>query len=340
MKLLSVAIPSYNSQDYLHICVESLLKGGEDVEIIIVNDGSKDKTKEIADAYVEKYPSVIRAIHKENGGHGSAVNAGIEAATGLYFKVVDSDDWVNEEAYMSLLASLRQFAKESEENRPDVVISNYVYEKDNKKNKSVMSYQGTLPENQVFTWSEMKPLPKGQYMMMHALMYHTEFLRSTGLKLPEHTFYVDNLFAYVPMQYVKKMYYKNVDFYRYWIGRADQSVQEATMIKRLDQQILVNKLMFDYVDITKIKEKTQASYLFNYLEIITGVTNILPYISGAEADNQKRLDFWKWLAETHPKQHKLMRRGLVGLAFHLPTALGKHLCLMIYKIAQKLYGFN
>lgn len=340
MKLLSIAIPSYNSQDYLHICVESLLKGGEEVEIIIVNDGSKDKTKEIADAYVEKYPSVIRAIHKENGGHGSAVNAGIEAATGLYFKVVDSDDWVNEEAYMSLLASLRQFAKEREENRPDVVISNYVYEKDNKKNKSVMSYQGTLPENQVFTWSEMKPLPKGQYMMMHALMYHTEFLRSTGLKLPEHTFYVDNLFAYVPMQYVKKMYYKNVDFYRYWIGRADQSVQEATMIKRLDQQIRVNKLMFDYVDITKIEEKNHASYLFNYLEIITGVTNILPYISGAKEDNQKRLEFWKWLEATHPKQHKLMRRGLVGRAFHLPTALGKHLCLMIYKIAQKLYGFN
>ena len=97
MKLLSIAIPCYNSEAYMEKCIESLLKGGEEVEILVVNDGSSDRTAEITDAYAEKYPTIIKAIHQENGGHGEAVNAGIRNATGLYFKVVDSDDWVNEE---------------------------------------------------------------------------------------------------------------------------------------------------------------------------------------------------------------------------------------------------
>ena len=108
MKLLSIAIPCYNSENYMRKCVDSLLVGGEDVEILIVNDGStKDNTAAIADEYAAKYPTIVKAIHKENGGHGSAVNAGIANAEGLYFKVVDSDDWVKEEAYLQVLDTLR-----------------------------------------------------------------------------------------------------------------------------------------------------------------------------------------------------------------------------------------
>ena len=109
MKLLSIAIPCYNSEDYMENCIKSLLPGGEDVEILIVDDGSKDMTPEIADAYEKKYPTIIRAIHQENGGHGQAVNTGLKNATGVFFKVVDSDDWVNEEAYQKVLETLRGF---------------------------------------------------------------------------------------------------------------------------------------------------------------------------------------------------------------------------------------
>ncbi|MDU5947120.1 MAG: glycosyltransferase, partial [Paenibacillus macerans] len=95
MKLLSVVIPCYNSQDYMRYCIESLLPGGERVELLIVNDGSADRTGQIADEYASRYPGIVKAIHQENGGHGEAVNAGIRHAAGLYFKVVDSDDWVD-----------------------------------------------------------------------------------------------------------------------------------------------------------------------------------------------------------------------------------------------------
>ena len=111
MKILSIAIPCYNSEAYMEKCIESLLVGGEDVEILVVNDGSSDRTAEIADAYAEKYPTIVKAIHQENGGHGEAVNAGIRNATGLYFKVVDSDDWVNEEAYHQILKTLEELIR-------------------------------------------------------------------------------------------------------------------------------------------------------------------------------------------------------------------------------------
>ena len=126
MKLLSIAIPCYNSEAYMEKCIESLLKGGEEVEILVVNDGSSDRTAEIADAYAEKYPTIIKAIHQENGGHGEAVNAGIRNATGLYFKVVDSDDWVNEEAYKQILKTLLELTR-----GPislDMLISIFVYD--------------------------------------------------------------------------------------------------------------------------------------------------------------------------------------------------------------------
>ncbi|MFQ7500911.1 MAG: glycosyltransferase family 2 protein, partial [Blautia coccoides] len=108
MKLLSVAVPCYNSQAYMEKCVDSLLEGGDQVEILIVDDGSSDDTAKIADDYAARYPGIVKAIHQENGGHGEAVNTGLKNATGIFFKVVDSDDWVNKEAYEAILTKLSE----------------------------------------------------------------------------------------------------------------------------------------------------------------------------------------------------------------------------------------
>ena len=126
MKLLSITVPCYNSEQYMRKCIDSLLPGGEDVEIIIVDDGSHDKTAQIADEYAKEYPSIVKVIHKENGGHGSGVNAGLENATGLYFKVVDSDDWVLDTAYRKILDTLTELTESGD--ILDTMISNYVYE--------------------------------------------------------------------------------------------------------------------------------------------------------------------------------------------------------------------
>ncbi len=234
MKLLSVAIPCYNSEDYMRHCIESLLEGGDQVEILIVDDGSvKDHTAQIADEYEQAYPGICRAIHQQNAGHGGAVNTGLANARGIYFKVVDSDDWVDKDAYMEVLRVLKEFVYGDE--TLDMLISNFVYEKQGAKRKKVMNYRRALPKDQLFTWKDTKMFTLGQYILMHSVIYRTELLRQCGLKLPEHTFYVDNIFVYQPLPYVKTMYYLDVNFYRYFIGREDQSVNETVMIGRIDQ---------------------------------------------------------------------------------------------------------
>ena len=158
-KLLSIAIPSYNSEAYMAHAIESLLPGGDEVEILIVNDGSKDRTAEIADSYQAKYPGICRAIHQENGGHGAAVMAGLQNATGIYFKVVDSDDWLDETAYPHVLDVLRTLT--APEKQIDLVISNFIYDKVDAVHKHVMSYNHALPENRPFSWEEILHLQNG-----------------------------------------------------------------------------------------------------------------------------------------------------------------------------------
>ena len=235
MKLLSVTVPCYNSQDYMRHCVETLLPGGDEVEILIVDDGSKDGTAAIADQLQAQYPTIVRAIHQENAGHGGAVMKGLENATGLYFKVVDSDDWVDTQVLKDLLALLRRFAQQGE--GVDMVVSDFVYDKVGARHKKVMRYPFAIPQNKVLRWEEVGSFPKGHYLLMHSVIYRTQLLRESGLDLPRHTFYVDNLFVYVPMAQVKTLYYVDKVFYHYFIGREDQSVQEGVMIRRIDQQL-------------------------------------------------------------------------------------------------------
>ena len=339
MKLLSIAIPCYNSAAYMEHCIESLLPGGEDVEILIVDDGStKDNTAQIADEYAAKYPTIVKAIHQENGGHGEAVNTGIANATGLYFKVVDSDDWVDAESYKEVLDTLRKLA--GGEKALDMLLCNYVYEKEGQKHKKVMRYDSVLPVNRMFGWDEAGKFRKGQYILMHSVIYRTQLLRDCGLKLPKHTFYVDNLFVYVPLPYVKNMYYLNVDFYRYFIGRDDQSVNERVMISRIDQQIRVNKLMVEAIDVWKISNKNLRRYLINYLEIITVISTVMLIRSGTEENLVKKKELWMFLKDYDLKLFHKLRRGIIGQTMNLPGRGGRKISVAAYKLSQKIVGFN
>ena len=337
MKLLTFAIPSYNSQDYMEHCIETLLPGGDDVEILIVDDGSKDRTAEIADDYARRYPGIVRAIHQENGGHGEAVNAGIRNATGLFFKVVDSDDWVDGEAYKKILDKLRELA--GGDTVLDMFIANYVYEKEGAKHKKVMRYTA-LPKDRVFTWNETGRFHKGQYILMHSVIYRTQLLRECGLELPKHTFYVDNIYVYKPLPSVKHMYYMDVDFYRYFIGRDDQSVNEKVMIGRIDQQIKVNKIMVDAFDLWKIPNKKLRRYMFNYLEIITVVSTIMLIRSGTKENLEKKRELWGYIKNRDIRLFHHLRNGIMGSAMNLPGRGGRKISVAAYKISQKVVGFN
>lgn len=341
MKLLTFTVPCFNSEGYLSKCVDSLLAGGDDVEIILVDDGSTDGTAAMADEYERKYPSMVKAVHKENGGHGSAVNTGLEHATGLFFKVVDSDDWVKESAYRQILDILRELA--GGEQALDMFISNFVYEKEGEKKNKVMSYRHALPENRIFTWNEVRHFHKGQYILMHSVIFRTRLLKDCGLVLPEHTFYVDNLFVFEPLPFVRNMYYMDVNFYRYYIGREGQSVNENVMISRIDQQIRVNKRMVDYMseNVPKLKgSRKLRNYMINYLEIITTVSSIMLIRGGTEEHLQKKKELWDYMKQKDRFLYGRLRYGILGNSMNLPGKGGRKISVEGYRICRRFFKFN
>lgn len=340
MKLITFTVPCYNSAAYMDHCIQTLLHSGKEAEIILVDDGSTDNTGAIADRYQQKYPDIIRVIHQENGGHGEGVNQGLRHATGLYFKVVDSDDWLDESALSVLMDRLRQSAQMEEP--VDLFICNYVYEHVADDSQHLVRYKNVLPVDRVFGWDEVGHFRPSQFITMHATVYRTEVLRQAGLELPKHTFYVDNVFVYQPLPHVKSLCYLNVDLYRYFIGRADQSVTEENMIRRIDQQILVTRILIGSHDLSALEKtnKRLACYMYHYLSIMLMICTIYLLMSGTNENLAKSEALWNGLKERYPTLYRRMRYRSANVCFLLPGKMGRDLDLFFYKLVRKIYKFN
>ena len=318
--------------------IESILPGGEDIEIIIVNDGSKDRTSEIAHEYMEKYPTIIKVVDKENGGHGDAVNSGLMHATGKYFKVVDSDDWVDEDALHKILDVLRHMEEDGME--LDMLIANYVYEKVGATHKKVIHYRNVLPQDEIFRWDDMGHFRLDQYILMHSVIYRTDMLKLIQLHLPKHTFYVDNIYVFKPLPYVKTMYYLDVNFYRYFIGRDDQSVNETNMIKRIDQQFKVTYIMIDYMTQFNLVSKPLERYMRHYLSIIMCISSVISVKSGQKEHLRMRKELWKYLYDSDKRLYRKIRHNITSCAVNLPGYVGRKATIAMYKAARRFIGFN
>lgn len=344
MKYITFTVPCYNSEAYMERCIDSLLEGGSDVEILVIDDGSADRTGEIADRYEKMYPGIVKAVHKENGGHGSGVNKGLELASGLYFKVVDSDDWLDQEAYRKLLDRVRKFfgGRDQFEPVPDLFVCNYIYDHLEKGRQRVMDYRNIFPDGEMCNWNTIGHFRPSQYLIMHALMFRTEVLRKSGVKLPEHTFYVDNLFSYQPLPFVENILYLDLDLYHYYLGRDDQSVNENVLMKRIDQQIKVTDLVARSVDLGEVKKRYSklAVYMMRNISIMLSISSIhLLLIQTAEAE-KKRRRMWQRI-RVHDKglYYRLRYSTLSGLTY-LPGKLGGKITVGGYRFARKIYQFQ
>lgn len=335
IKLLSIVVPSYNSQDYLHHCLDTLVQGGQEVEVIVVDDGSTDNTAEIAREYCRRYPEIVRLEQKENGGHGSAVNRGLEVAVGKYFKVVDSDDWLDAADYRSVLLYLRSIGS------VDLLVTNYVYEYSYNGKQRVMRFSNVFRPGKIISWNSMHRFRFDQLMMMHSMFYRTDLLRECGLKLPEHTFYVDNLVAYLPLPYVKSLVYLNCSPYHYLIGRAGQSVNAQAMIKHIDQQIKVTRIMIEEFDLfNDIKSDNLRRYMLLYLSRMVAVTLTYIYMADDKGLNRKADELWDFIRQKDERLYAELRRSFVNSCISLGQKISPRVISQGFNLVKRIYKFS
>ena len=335
-KLLTVTVPCYNSQDYMEKCVDSLLLGGERVEIIIINDGSSDKTGEIADRYASEYPTIVKVVHQENGGHGEGINQGVKHATGKYFKVVDSDDTLSAD-FPKFIDALALCDRNG---GIDLAVTNYYYVHTDGIGDRSIDYSNALPKWRTFEWKETKPFRLHQLLTIHSCTFRTSLLKEWGEPLPRKVFYEDNLMICKTLPRVKKMYYFPRDLYRYWIGRPDQSVQETAMKKRYTHQILVTEKSFIACDLDNISEPKLQKYLKHELFMMFGIATTFARLNKSDESDADLEKMWANCKAHNLKWGKHFRNRTPLLFINIKGKFGRWFSNFIYRLANKVVRFN
>ena len=335
MKLISFAVCCYNSAAYMEKCVSSLLEGGEEVEILVIDDGSTDATGEIADRLEKEHPGIVRAIHQENRGHGGGIDHALQLATGRYFKVVDSDDFLEKEALSKLMEELRKYED------LDLVVTDYVYHYADRKDK-VISYGNVFPAYKVCTFKDVHHMKTYQYLTIHSVTYRTAFLREQNLQIPHKTFYEDNYFIYAPLGKVQKILYLPYSLYYYWIGRPDQSVQKKVALKRYKDYVRVALVCFPIHDLKSISKTEHQKYLILLHQMRITLIEALIHCC-MKNDPESRLVFKKMKAEMkkmNPRQYRFFRWDPYCGSLFWPSFLGVAMANMIYFLSHLVVKFN
>lgn len=339
-KTLTFVVPAYNMEEYLERCVLSLTatRRNDDIEVLIVDDGSKDSTLEVARTFERRFPGIVRAIHQKNKGHGGAVNTGIAAARGTYVKVVDADDWVGPESLEDVMAVLRD---EVESGDPvDMLVTNYVYDKVGKRRKHVVNFRHAMKAGERLTWDDMGHFGLAEYILMHALIFRTSVVRASGMQLPEHTFYVDFIYAYQPFPWVRSLRYLDTPFYHYFIGRDGQSVQTDVMIRRVDQLILVNQRMVEATPERGSVPDGLYKYMIHFLAIESSVASVFLILSRDKENYAKKKRLWAGIKEYSPSIYHDVRRKPMSRALNLRGSAGRYVIRWGYRVAERVVGFN
>lgn len=254
MKSLSIIVPIYNMEKYIDRCVQSILGSSylDDIEILLINDGSKDNSQQIMDDYYKKYPSVIKVFHKENGGHGSVINFGIEKATGKYLKVLDSDDYFDTYNLNELMA----FIKKNDD--VDLIITSYYKEFQANRLKQALNIEVNqkLPFEKLYgIFSGVEKKQFINYVPMAMVTYKTKILKNCNKRLMEKTYYVDTEFNVYYINEVDTFIYLDFPIYNYCIGRENQSISSQSFVKNYEDHLRVVGSILAYYNAYEFKSE-------------------------------------------------------------------------------------
>lgn len=291
-KILSIIVPSYNVEKYIHKTVESMISEDllEKIEIILVNDGSKDSTLEILNSWGKKYPSCVKVINKENGGHGSVINEGVKYATGKYFKVVDGDDWLNTDGLCKLIKALEKI-------NVDVVLSSYSIVEDGTyrvlKRKSV-----AFPQNKKFDLND-HIFEFNDFWGIHSLTYNLNTYKEGNYNLREQCFYEDQEYNLFPLTKITTGIYFDFDVYRYRLGRSDQSVAMKNKIAKRNMQLMIIDDLIDFERKNSLSPRLWEFYQKHVAMLVNVVCGIYFSMPFGISTYKELLNFQRKIKETN-----------------------------------------
>ena len=289
-KLLTITVPVYNTEEYLPKCLDSLIidEYMDILEVLIVIDGSPDNSLAIAQEYAQKYPSTFIVINKENGGHSSAINKGLELATGKYFKLLDSDDWFDKDSFKVFIEKLQGLDI-------DMVMTDYVVEYVSQNKQELVGLN--ISENTIYSIDQVDITKIPNFLAMHRIAYRTSLFKEVNFKLPEKTFYTDVLYAHLPFFKTNRFIYYKLPLYRYYVGREGQSMNLANIVRNKTHMFSIFSLLYkNYTLYKNTINNNKRQYFLNFLNQYNFyIFNILfkqPY-SIAEQDIKERIKYIK-----------------------------------------------
>lgn len=257
-KILTIVIPTYNMQDYLHRCLSSLVVEEtlmNSLEVLIVNDGSKDNSSQIAHEYQIKFPKTFRVIDKENGNYGSCINTGLYEAKGKYIKILDADDWfdnVEFSLYLNFLINSKVDV--------DMILTSYTKRYANNQLLELIEPK-QIQYNHIYYFSKFD-FEKNKcvsMVVMHSITYRTDLLRNNNYYQDTGISFTDMEYDMIPMLYLNNFIFANFNLYQYYLGREGQTVSLSVSSRSLEAYLKIyDRLSFTYKMMIETKESVRV----------------------------------------------------------------------------------
>ena len=271
-KLLSIIIPTYNMEALLPRCLDSLLVDGalEQLEAIVVNDGSRDGSLAIANSYKERFPDTVTVIDKPNGNYGSTINTALPVAKGKYVKILDSDDYFNSDGLICFIAELQS-------TDADMLVTHFtVMNADGKTELSKYNVYGKEP----YTYGKLYELDNVlndgyiRFFLMHGLAYRTELLRQMNYRQTEGVSYTDLEWVTYPLFVARSIVFFNINLYQYNLAREGQTMDSQVMARNIGQLEKVTERLIQFTenhhfdDLSSIRQRFLRQYYLNRLRLV------------------------------------------------------------------------
>lgn len=308
-KLLTIVIPAYNAEDYIRRNLDALILSDDkmnEMEVLVVDDGGKDATGKITKEYASRYPSTISFCHKENGGHGSVINYGIEHATGKYFKVVDADDWLNHDELSDFLDMLQVHDE-------DLIASDYLCIEDETW-KPLRKMGATADASKYGKHGRLSDGFVDQVIKMHSLTIKTAILKEMPDRMDEHCFYVDAEYITYPIPYAETVYYDQRNLYMYRLGRNGQSMDIRSMQRNRAQHLRVMESLTDFYSRLPELAPQKKHYIERCIAQIVENQFQIDISLGNHLNMRKELRSWdRKLLRDYPEIYHSTRRKSITL---------------------------